>query len=61
VQPGKGGFSVTPKGEQVDRPHAVASIEAFRHQSNGVAGRLIGEVRWAFPKQWINRCCCGGG
>jgi DNA-binding transcriptional LysR family regulator len=35
------------------------SIEAFRHQSNGVAGRLIGEVRKACPKPWINRCCNG--
>jgi DNA-binding transcriptional LysR family regulator len=44
---GKGGFSVTPKGEQllIAIRTLFASIETFRHQSNGVAGRLIGEVR----------------
>jgi DNA-binding transcriptional LysR family regulator len=44
---GKGGFSVTPKGEQllIAARTLFESIETFRHQSNGVAGRLIGEVR----------------
>ncbi|WP_247268472.1 MULTISPECIES: LysR family transcriptional regulator [Pseudomonas] len=44
---GKGGFSVTPKGEQllIAIRALFQSIETFRHQSNGVAGRLIGEVR----------------
>jgi DNA-binding transcriptional LysR family regulator len=44
---GKGGFSVTPKGEQllIALRALFESIELFRHQSNGVAGRLIGEVR----------------
>ncbi|WP_077044858.1 LysR family transcriptional regulator [Pseudomonas sp. KK4] len=44
---GKGGFKVTPKGEQLlsATRGLFESIEAFRHQSNGVAGRLIGEVR----------------
>ena len=44
---GKGGFKVTPKGEQLlsATRGLFQSIEAFRHQSNGVAGRLIGEVR----------------
>lgn len=44
---GKGGFSVTPKGEQllIAVRTLFESIETFRHQSNGVAGRLIGEVR----------------
>ncbi|QHC95759.1 LysR family transcriptional regulator [Pseudomonas sp. R84] len=44
---GKAGFSVTPKGEQllIAVRALFESIETFRHQSNGVAGRLIGEVR----------------
>ena len=44
---GKGGFRITPKGEQllIATRGLFQSIEAFRHQSNGVAGRLIGEVR----------------
>lgn len=44
---GKGGFSLTPKGEQllIAARALFDSIETFRHQSNGVAGRLIGEVR----------------
>ncbi|MCU1747875.1 LysR family transcriptional regulator [Pseudomonas sp. 6D_7.1_Bac1] len=44
---GKGGFKLTPKGEQLllATRGLFESIEAFRHQSNGVAGRLIGEVR----------------
>ncbi|MBK5373115.1 LysR family transcriptional regulator [Pseudomonas sp. TH43] len=44
---GKGGFSITPKGEQllIAVRTLFESIETFRHQSNGVAGRLIGEVR----------------
>lgn len=44
---GKAGFSLTPKGEQLllATRGLLQSIEAFRHQSNGVAGRLIGEVR----------------
>ena len=44
---GKGGFSLTPKGEQllIAARNLFDSIETFRHQSNGVAGRLIGEVR----------------
>jgi len=44
---GKGGFSLTPKGEQllIAARSLFDSIETFRHQSNGVAGRLIGEVR----------------
>ncbi|QJP95577.1 LysR family transcriptional regulator [Pseudomonas fluorescens] len=44
---GKGGFSLTPKGEQllIAARGLFDSIETFRHQSNGVAGRLIGEVR----------------
>ncbi len=44
---GKGGFKITPKGEQLltATRGLFESIEAFRHQSNGVAGRLIGEVR----------------
>ncbi len=44
---GKGGFRITPKGEQLlsATRSLFQSIEAFRHQSNGVAGRLIGEVR----------------
>ncbi|WP_150638903.1 LysR family transcriptional regulator, partial [Pseudomonas fluorescens] len=44
---GKGGFKVTPKGERLltATRGLFESIEAFRHQSNGVAGRLIGEVR----------------
>ncbi|MFI8221595.1 LysR family transcriptional regulator [Pseudomonas sp. NPDC085632] len=44
---GKSGFSVTPKGEQllIAVRALFESIETFRHQSNGVAGRLIGEVR----------------
>ncbi|BFT63737.1 LysR substrate-binding domain-containing protein [Pseudomonas moorei] len=43
---GKGGFRITPKGEQLlsATKALFESIEAFRHQSNGVAGRLIGEV-----------------
>lgn len=44
---GKGGFKLTPKGEQLldSTRELFQSIEAFRHQSNGVAGRLLGEVR----------------
>ncbi|MFW9081498.1 LysR family transcriptional regulator [Pseudomonas sp. P2757] len=44
---GKGGFSLTAKGEQllIAARALFESIETFRHQSNGVAGRLIGEVR----------------
>ena len=44
---GKGGFKVSAKGEQLLSATRTLfeSIEAFRHQSNGVAGRLIGEVR----------------
>jgi len=44
---GKGGFRLTPKGERLlgATRGLLESIEAFRHQSNGVAGRLIGEVR----------------
>ncbi|MFM9380692.1 LysR family transcriptional regulator [Pseudomonas sp. UV AK001] len=44
---GKGGFSLTPKGERllIAARSLFDSIETFRHQSNGVAGRLIGEVR----------------
>lgn len=44
---GKGGFSVTPKGEQllIAIRTLFESIETFRHQSNGVVGRLMGEVR----------------
>ena len=44
---GKVGFKITPKGEQllIATRALFESIEAFRHQSNGVAGRLIGEVR----------------
>jgi DNA-binding transcriptional LysR family regulator len=44
---GKGGFSLTPKGEQllIAARALFDSIETFRHQSNGVAGRLIGQVR----------------
>ena len=44
---GKSGFRITPKGEQllIATRGLFESIEAFRHQSNGVAGRLIGEVR----------------
>ncbi len=49
---GKSGFSVTPKGEQLLSAirELFQSIEAFRHQSNGVAGRLIGEVRLGFSE-----------
>ena len=38
---------MTPKGEQllIAIRTLFESIETFRHQSNGVAGRLIGEVR----------------
>nr|BFD42199.1 LysR family transcriptional regulator [Pseudomonas sp. FFPRI_1] len=44
---GKAGFKLTPKGEQLLSAcrSLFQSIEVFRHQSNGVAGRLIGEVR----------------
>ena len=44
---GKAGFSLTPKGEQllIAARALFDSIETFRHQSNGVAGRLIGQVR----------------
>ncbi len=44
---GKAGFSLTPKGERLLAATRALfqSIEAFRHESNGVAGRLIGEVR----------------
>jgi DNA-binding transcriptional LysR family regulator len=44
---GKGGFRLTPKGEQLllATRSLFESIEQFRHQSNGVAGRLLGEVR----------------
>ncbi len=44
---GNSGCSVTPKGEQllIAIRTLFESIEVFRHQSNGVAGRLIGEVR----------------
>ncbi len=44
---GKGGFKLTAKGEQLllATRGLFESIETFRHQSNGVAGRLIGEVR----------------
>ncbi|MEX3776259.1 LysR family transcriptional regulator [Pseudomonas sp. MYb118] len=44
---GKGGFRITPKGEQLllATRELFQSIEVFRHQSNGVAGRLLGEVR----------------
>lgn len=44
---GKGGFRLTAKGEQLllATRSLFESIESFRHQSNGVAGRLIGEVR----------------
>ena len=44
---GKGGFNVTPKGAELLGAIRTLfeSIETFRHQSNGVAGRLIGEVR----------------
>lgn len=49
---GKSGFSVTPKGEQLLSAirELFQSLEAFRHQSNGVAGRLIGEVRLGFSE-----------
>ncbi|WP_166361589.1 LysR family transcriptional regulator [Pseudomonas akapageensis] len=44
---GKGGFKLTPKGEELLKATKVLfeSIESFRHQANGVAGRLLGELR----------------
>ncbi|SDZ49398.1 LysR family transcriptional regulator [Pseudomonas sp. NFIX28] len=44
---GKAGFGLTPKGEQLllATRGLFKSIEQFRQQSNGVAGRLLGEVR----------------
>jgi DNA-binding transcriptional LysR family regulator len=49
---GKGGFKLTPKGEQLLKATRVLfeSIEAFRHQANGVAGRLLGELRIGFSE-----------
>ncbi|WP_433886707.1 LysR family transcriptional regulator [Pseudomonas vranovensis] len=44
---GKGGFGLTAKGEVLLKAtrELLVQIEAFRHQANGVAGRLLGEVR----------------
>ncbi|NBA93420.1 LysR family transcriptional regulator [Pseudomonas sp. R5(2019)] len=44
---GKAGFRLTAKGDALlTATHELfANIEAFRHQANGVAGRLLGEVR----------------
>lgn len=49
---GKGGFKLTPKGEELIKATRVLfeSIEAFRHQANGVAGRLLGELRVGFSE-----------
>ncbi|WP_442108648.1 LysR family transcriptional regulator [Pseudomonas sp. NUPR-001] len=44
---GKGGFGLTAKGEVLLKAtrELLVQIDAFRHQANGVAGRLLGEVR----------------
>ncbi|TDF86397.1 LysR family transcriptional regulator [Pseudomonas sp. H9] len=44
---GKGGFGLTAKGEVLLKAtrELFVQIDAFRHQANGVAGRLLGEVR----------------
>lgn len=44
---GKGGFRLTAKGEVLLKAtrELLVQIEAFRHQANGVAGRLLGDVR----------------
>lgn len=44
---GKSGFKLSAKGEQllIATRSLLESIEKFRQASNGVAGRLIGEVR----------------
>ncbi|MEG0249026.1 MAG: LysR family transcriptional regulator [Pseudomonas sp.] len=44
---GKGGFRLTAKGEVLLKAtrDLLVQIEAFRHQANGVAGRLLGDVR----------------
>ncbi|MGC1330152.1 LysR family transcriptional regulator [Pseudomonas sp.] len=49
---GKAGFRLTAKGEQLllATRSLFASIEQFRQQSNGVAGRLLGEVRLGFSE-----------
>ncbi|WPP01267.1 LysR family transcriptional regulator [Pseudomonas sp. HR96] len=49
---GKAGFGLTAKGEQLllATRTLFASIEQFRQQSNGVAGRLLGEVRLGFSE-----------
>lgn len=49
---GKAGFRLTAKGEQLllAARTLFASIEQFRQQSNGVAGRLLGEVRLGFSE-----------
>jgi DNA-binding transcriptional LysR family regulator len=49
---GKAGFKLTPQGEQLLKAARglFESIEVFRHQSNGVAGRLLGEVRVGFSE-----------
>lgn len=49
---GKAGFKLTSKGEQLllATRTLFASIEHFRQQSNGVAGRLLGEVRLGFSE-----------
>ena len=49
---GKAGFKLTAKGEQLllSARSLFAAIENFRQQSNGVAGRLLGEVRLGFSE-----------
>lgn len=49
---GKAGFRLTAKGEQLllATRTLLASIEQFRQQSNGVARRLLGEVRLGFSE-----------
>ncbi|MDD0977422.1 LysR family transcriptional regulator [Pseudomonas fontis] len=44
---GKSGFQLTAKGEALLKAtrELLDNIEAFRNQANGVAGRLLGEVR----------------
>ncbi|WP_263263334.1 LysR family transcriptional regulator [Pseudomonas sp. RIT-PI-S] len=49
---GKAGFRLTSKGERLllSTRELFAAIEQFRQQSNGVAGRLLGEVRLGFSE-----------
>lgn len=49
---GKAGFKLTAKGEQLllSARTLLSAVEHFRQASNGVAGRLLGEVRLGFSE-----------